>query len=139
MRTPCTRLVIAATMMLGLASPALAAANQFDIVCKGTQQKKTGEPASAWQERFRIDLDAKRWCRGACKTAAQIGSVSDDVIVLTDSRATVGGPAEVETTFSRTSGKIREYVYMGWSGNIAMLAEGTCTRDLYSGLPGQKF
>ncbi|WP_420138014.1 hypothetical protein [Sphingomonas sp.] len=122
----------------GVASPVLAA-NQFDLVCKGKEQKRTGAPATAWSERYRIDLDAKRWCRGACKTATEISSVTADDIVLLDSRAAIGGPGDVETSLSRTNGTVKEYIAMGWSGSAASLAEGKCTRDLFSGLPGQRF
>lgn len=131
-------LAFALLASIGIASPAFAA-NQFDLVCKGKEQKQTGVPATAWSERFRIDLDAKRWCRGACKSAAEIGSITADEIVLSDSRATIGGPGDVETTLSRTNGAIKEYVMMGWSGSAASLAEGKCTRDSFSGLPGQRF
>ncbi|SDV50614.1 hypothetical protein [Chitinasiproducens palmae] len=116
-----------------------ASSNQFDLVCKGQEQKATGKPATPWSERFRVDLDARRWCRGACKTAAEIGSISADAIVLPDSRASIGGPADAEATLSRTDGKIKEYVYMGWSNSTATLAEGTCTREYFSGLPSQRF
>ena len=129
---------VAAIAMFGMATPAFAA-NQFDLVCKGTEQLKTGAPTTKWEERFRMDLDAKRWCRGACKSAAPISSVTADDILLSDSRATIGGPADTEAAFSRTNGTIREYIMMGWSGSTASLAEGKCTRDLFSGLPGQRF
>ena len=62
-----------------------------------------------------------------------------DNIVLSDSRATIGGPGDVETTLSRTNGTVKEYIMMGWSGSAASLADGKCTRDLFSGLPGQRF
>jgi hypothetical protein len=129
---------LAILLSFGVASPVLAA-NQFDLVCKGKEQKRTGVPATAWNERYRIDLDGKRWCRGACKTASEIGSITADNIVLSDSRAAIGGPGDVETTLSRTNGTVKEYLMMGWSGSAASLAEGTCKRDLFSGLPGQRF
>ena len=128
---------IAVTAMI-TATPALAA-NQYDLKCKGSEQRATGKPATPWTETFRIDLDAKRWCRGKCTTGASIGSVTADEIVLVDSRAGIGGPADVMTTFSRATGKVREAVEAGWSGSSFGIAEGTCTRDLYSGIPGAKF
>jgi len=120
------------------AVPALAA-NQYDLNCKGTQQKATGKPATPWTETFRIDLDAKRWCRGACKTASGIDSITTDEIVLMDSRATTGGPGNTVTTFSRSTGTVREAVMAGWSGSSFGIAEGKCTRDLYGGMPDNKF
>lgn len=132
------KVVLAAAIGLTVATPAVAA-NQFDLKCKGTQEKKTGAPATAWNETFRMDLDAKRWCRGACRTAAPIASVTADEITIIDSRATTGGPADTVLWVSRTTGQVREYVEAGWSGATFDLAKGSCTRDLYSGLPGTKF
>lgn len=129
---------IAAATALTVAAPAFAA-NQFDLKCTGTQEKRTGTPPVAWSETFRIDLDARRWCRGACKTAAAISSITADEITIADSRATIGGPADTMLSISRTTGQVREYVEAGWSGAAFDLAKGTCTRDLYSGLPGAKF
>lgn len=132
--------VLFAMLAVGVASPAAAARdNQFDLVCKGKETKKTGAPPTAWSERFRFDLDAKRWCRGACKSAAEIGSITADHIVVTDSRASIGGPPDTELFLSRTAGTVREYIYAGYSGRTFDLAEGTCERDYFSGLPGQRF
>lgn len=125
---------------LGATTPAAAnLARQFDIVCKGTQTLATGKPATAWTERFRFDLPAKRWCRGKCTTAAELYDVNDDRIVVSDSRATIGGPADSELYLSRTDGTAKEYVRAGYSGRTFGLAEGKCTREYFTGLPGQKF
>jgi len=130
---------------LGLALCAMASAasaasgDTFDLACTGTQQTATGKPPSAWKEHFRFDLSTRRWCRGACKSAAQIDEITPDQISIADSRASTGGPGDVQLTLSRTSGTIREGVPMGWSGSTAGIAEGKCVRELFSGLPGQKF
>lgn len=129
---------MATAMMLSAAGSAFAA-NQYDLNCKGTEQKQTGKPATPWAETFRIDLDAKRWCRGDCRTAARIDSVTADDIVLTNSRATSGGPNGTALAFSRTTGEVREYMDSGWSGSSFDIAKGKCTRDLFSGMPGAKF
>ncbi len=123
-----------------LTSPAVAASsNQFDLVWKGKEQKRTGVPATAWTERFRIDLDAKRWCRGTCKAPAQIGSITADEILISDSRAAIGGPPDTELKLSRTRGTVSEAVMMGWSGSGASLADDTCRREYFSGFPAQRF
>ncbi len=109
------------------------AANQYDLNCKGTEQKETGKPATPWAESFRIDLDAKRWCRGDCRTAARIDTIAADDIVITNSR-----PNGASVSFSRTTGEVREYMDSGYSGSFD-IAKGKCTRDLFSGLPGAKF
>lgn len=129
---------MATAIILSAVGSALAA-NQYDLNCKGTEQKQTGKPATPWTETFRIDLDAKRWCRGACRTAARIDSITADDIVITDSRATSGGPNGVALAFSRTTGEVREYMDAGWSGSSFDIANGKCTRDLFSGMPGAKF
>lgn len=131
---------IALLSAIGVAAPAFAAsANQFDLVCKGTEQKRTGVPATAWNERFRIDLDAKRWCRGTCKAPAEISSVTADDIVISNSRASIGGPQDVELHLSRTTGKVSEAIMMGWSGSGASLAEGACRREYFTDFPSQRF
>ncbi len=121
------------------AVPALAASSQFGLDCRGVQEKKTGMKSAEWSERYRIDLDAKRWCRGACRTGAAIDQITADQIMLRDSRATVGGPADVVTTISRIDGKVSEYVEMGWSGSTFELANGKCTKGAYAGIPGNRF
>ncbi len=113
--------------------------DMFDLVCTGQQQLATGKPAVAWKERFRFDLVNKRWCRGACRVAGQIAQVTPDEISIYDSRANTGGPGDVQLTLSRTQGTIREAVAAGWSGSSFGIAEGKCVRELFSGLPGQKF
>lgn len=129
---------MATAVMLSAAGSAFAA-TQYDLNCKGTEQKQTGKPATPWAETFRIDLDAKRWCRGDCRTAARIDSVTADDIVITNSRATSGGPNGTALAFSRTTGEVREYMDSGWSGSSFDIAKGKCTRDLFSGMPGAKF
>ena len=130
-------LLVALCAMSSAASAA--PSDMFDLVCTGTQQIATGKPSVAWKDRFRFDLATRRWCRGACKSAAQIDQVTPDTILISDSRAATGGPADVQLSLSRTDGTIREGVPMGWSGSTAAIAEGKCVRDTFSGLPGQKF
>ena len=131
-------MIVVASLGLAAAAPARAA-NQFDLKCSGTQELKTGAPKTAWKETFRFDLDAKRWCRGACKTAAAVDLVTADEITVMDSRSTIGGPAETMLSVSRTTGQAREYLNSGWAGGAFYIAEGICTKDLYSGMPGTKF
>jgi hypothetical protein len=114
-------------------------ADYFDLVCTGQQQLATGKPAVAWKERLRFDLMSKRWCRGTCKVASEISQITADEISIYDSRANAGGPADVQLTLSRSQGTIREAVAAGWSGSAFAIAEGTCVREQFSGLPGQKF
>ena len=129
----------AAAALLAALVAGEASANQFDLVCKGTEQKKTGAPATPWTEHFRVDLDAKRWCRAACTKPARIDTFDADTISISDSRAATGGPSEVQLTLFRTTGKVREAIAMGWSGGDAELAQGTCRREFFSGFPAQKF
>lgn len=59
--------VVGTVLALGAASSAAAAADdQYDLVCKGTQTLATGAAPKAYEERFRINLRDKRWCRGTC-------------------------------------------------------------------------
>lgn len=129
---------VATAVILCAAGPTLAT-NQYDLTCKGTEQKETGKPATPWVETFRMDLDAKRWCRGDCRTAARIDSITADEILITNSRATSDGPGGTAVSFSRTTGDVREYMNAGWSGSSFDIATGKCTRVRFSGLPGGKF
>lgn len=130
--------IMAAALTMASATPALAA-SQYDLVCKGTEQRKTGVAPTPWKETFRIDLDQKRWCRGACRSAGPIAQITPDEITIMDTRAPGTGPSDAMLSFSRTSGAVREYVEAGWSGSSFDIAKGTCVRDLYSGMPGARF
>lgn len=130
-------LVVAACLL-----PSVAAAEPdalFDVVCTGLQQTEDAKPPIAWKERMRFDLESRRWCRGACKSAAPIANVTTDEIQISDSRAGTGGPADVQLTLSRTDGVIREAVMVGWSGSSYAIAEGKCVREPFTGLPKRQF
>lgn len=110
----------------------------FDLQCKGMQNRWTGGNPDAWSDRLRIDLTAKRWCRGECMTPAPIEEIMPNRFRMLDSRAE-SQPAETEMMISRTDGSILERVRMGAKGQWATIVEGFCTRDRFSGFQPTKF
>lgn len=62
-------------------------ARRFDYACEG-QSETRGEGLAAGRtrfiDRFRIDLEAGRWCRGGCRRTLSIRRVSPERIVLDD-------------------------------------------------------
>lgn len=131
--------VIGTIVALASASSALADPERYDLVCKGTQTLETGAAPKAYEERFRINLRDKRWCRGACNEAYQIDQVSADYLYMAESRRTIGGPSGAELRLDRVKGTLTEGVPMGWSGRVASLVEAKCVKDGYSFMPEPKF
>lgn len=120
-------LLLAAAMVLQ-ASP-----QQFDLVCQETA--RSGRPA-ATEYRFRIDLDANRWCEGDCSRPRDIAAVTADRYTLVDSQH--------RSRTMRTSNKswIDRVTGEHWEQNQAIGSltqiesrEGRCERAPFSGMP----
>jgi|GEM_PF-5912866 len=69
---------------------ALEAALAFNLVCSGMARtgplglvmpEAGGDPVAIT---YRVDLDARLWCSGACETVERLDSVFEGVIVLRD-------------------------------------------------------
>jgi hypothetical protein len=74
---------VVALLLLLAGTPAIAA-DQFDLACEGKKWTQRGTEGVDDRFRLRIDLAAKKWCEGDCKTVQNVFSVSDDKLVLTD-------------------------------------------------------
>jgi len=132
--------------LASLAASRVHAADQFNLVCKGTAN---GAPTSYG---FRIDLASKLWCDLDCKTPRQIVEVSPDRIVLERGDREDQGPARGDA-FSRTDlnqvsrmdGAHREYhsSLTMLRGQVASSSRreisGTCETAPFTGMPGPKF
>ena len=135
--------VVMAAMALSSA-PAWAAQPpaKFDLVCKGEKRETAGAKTSTpYEVRYRIDLDAKRWCRGACAEAAQILSVTPDTITFADRKdADPSEPNNATHTISRTTGQLTDHSSVGrYPNNKFFDAKAQCDRAPFTGLPAAKF
>ncbi len=126
-------MILAAAM---IASP-VAAADQFDLVCKGQYKER---PNSGWKPvevRYRIDIPAKSWCFESCRSAQQIQSIEGGKLVLfrPDPADRRSGYATHE--IDRVSGNYSRTQNRGigsfWE------EEGHCEPADFSGFPSPKF
>ena len=122
-----------------LAVPGLAQAQQFDLECRGeVRSAPQGRPV-AYTERYRIDLDARRWCVGTCSSPASIFEVTPDRITFAAPEA--GPPASGSTSFlyaSRTSGELVNFTYTP-AISFYYDAKAVCAAAPFSGMPAPKF
>jgi hypothetical protein len=77
------RLLLPLILLVG--SPAFAA-DQFDLACDGTKWIKQGTSGEPYKFRAHVDLAAKKWCNGDCKTVQDIDTISTHEIILTEDR-----------------------------------------------------
>lgn len=129
------RAIIIIASIIALLPAQAIASDQFDLICKGRQKTRA---AGSWRpvtERFRIDLAAKRWCRGGCTKVAAIAAVDDARITfMHSSRADSLGA--IDFYVDRSTGKLVEYRQ---NEIFTSQLEGTCESAPFSGLPANKF
>lgn len=115
----------------------LAAALAFNLVCDG--MTRTGPLGLAMPEAdgdpveivYRVDLDARLWCSGACETTERLDSVVQGIIVLRDRHYPAGSsvimimPAVGRFTDTRVE----------WSN--ATLISGSCRVAPFTGFFGE--
>lgn len=138
-----TRTTCAIAALIALTGTADAAVRKerpgaFDLQCKGMQNRWTGGNADAWSDRLRVDLDAKRWCRGECMSPAPIEEITPDRFRMLDSRG-AALPRDAEMVISRTDGSMIERVKLGSAGTWTTIVEAFCTRDRFTGFQPTKF
>ncbi|WP_278983275.1 hypothetical protein [Sphingobium yanoikuyae] len=122
-------------LMLALVSTPAMAADQFDLICQG--RARYGAPAS-WQKfenRYRVDLAAKRWCRDNCERVMPLADVSEARITFTSihNNASIG---DVDHFVERSSGRLVEIMASRYSPTTV---EAQCEAAPFSGLPDKKF
>jgi hypothetical protein len=114
-------------------------AGQFDLICTGTTKTigTNGNDGDKPQTvRYRIDLDAGRWCEGDCAAGLPIQSVTADNIVLIDR---VNGPPIRGTerhSISRIAGTVESTIA---TVGLFMSFHGACAKASFTPLPTPKF
>ena len=121
----------------------LAAAASFDLVCQGTET--TGmmggglalkdQKQAPFAEEYRIDLDAKRWCSGACSTTAIINDVSETRIRFELDKI----PDFSMDTIAEVNREDGQYMYRKRAGDFVVLRLGQCEPAPFRGFPKRKF
>ncbi|MFN3353497.1 MAG: hypothetical protein ACK4Z5_07815 [Brevundimonas sp.] len=112
---------------------------QFDLVCSGSVTEG-GSRGQAYIERFRVDLDANRWCRGACERAFDIHEVTADRIVFAEIEPEARGTrVRSWLQVDRTSGDLDDY-YSSVGRTVSReRRRAVCEPAPFSGLPTARF
>jgi hypothetical protein len=132
---------IPATLLLVFAGP-VAAADQFDLICKGTLETSsvTGDQTKPFETHLRIDLQLGKYCEQACRAHFDIASIHPGALLLTDKR--VDAPSE--DSFTRVEINRSTGDYRGASGwrvpnrpelTVSLKYTGTCEAQAFSGFP----
>ena len=127
-------------------------AAKFDLVCTGTIQFRPNGIKSPYEVRYRVDTDAKRWCKevtapaeAAIKTCDQPGpleiqSVTPDRITFQDSDKDPHPSGTLYNYVSRIDGKL---VFLMDQGSppygIFEDAAANCEAAPFTGFPAAKF
>lgn len=124
-------------LALAIAAPAAAQSpDQFDLICvgeRGTHLSK--QPATV---RYRLDLQARRWCADGCPNALPIHDVTPDLITLIkEGVAGSIGPYHTHI-IGRTDGRALMLAYPRGRGTLSSFA-GDCTKAEFSGFPAPRF
>ena len=104
----------------------------FNLVCSGTQTEGPPEgprTGRAFEQTYRVDLTARRWCSGECDESVDIERITDRELVLSRSK-------NEHTKLNRESGNL-EVVRL--TGDHAVMRFGQCKRRPFTGLPKRKF
>lgn len=122
-------------LLLAMVSTPAMAADQFDLICQG--RAKYGASAS-WQKfenRYRVDLAAKRWCRDNCERVMPLADVNEARITFTSIHddATIG---DVDHFVERASGHLVEIHSSRFSPQTVA---AQCEAAPFSGMPEKKF
>ena len=120
--------------MLAAALQAIAA---FNLMCSGTVRTGTlgqalpeqgGEPFSVT---YRIDLEGRSWCSGACETTEPLAGVAGGQIILRDRHHPAGSNVIVITP---AEGRFTDTLI---EGDSATLRSGTCEPAAFTGFLGR--
>lgn len=110
-----------------IATPAAAAEQQFDLICKG----------KGFETRYRVDLERNEACSGKCERVWRMGEVSSGQLKLIEKIPTSGNDLEERATVNRVTGV---YSYMNHvPGLRPTFEDGICSRAAFTGFPTAKF
>lgn len=121
-----------------IATPATAA-DQFDLVCKGTIKESYQGRERPIEVRYRVDLAAGTYCWWQCKTIATIKAVEPGRLVFQLVGPTLPRQTRITETVDRTTGAWIDERDNGdpWEGYSS--SKGTCEPAPFSGFPATKF
>jgi hypothetical protein len=125
-------------MAIGIALLA-AVASTFNLTCAGDVKTVSllGERHESYSSLYRIDLDAKRWCEGECKSVHDIADVQPAAIVL--EKKDIDTPRNREWTsnvIDRETGAHRVSASGGLgAAAVGMTWVGTCQKGDFTGFP----
>jgi hypothetical protein len=134
-------MVRAAALALALiAAPAAAAADRFDLVCKGSTITETaeGKRSEPFERRYRIDLGSARWCQEDCGVVRPIAEVQEAYLRLEPRTTHRDGTTEFEAKIDRTSGA-ETVIFMGDRSFLYFTqTDASCKPAPFSGFPTLK-
>lgn len=117
----------------------VAAAATFDLICSGQQVSTdmTGRHSEPYRTEYRIDLDAKKWCDGACTGLRDFASITPTELRLVDNNTDTPHMRSFFTDIiDRRTGT---HTVLSSSGagmaTVLMESHGTCERAPFTGFP----
>jgi hypothetical protein len=123
---------------LAASSPAVAA-DQFDLICAGTQRTMSGvtDKQAPYSDRFRIDLKSQQWCHADCGAVRKIAEVQQAYLRLEPSsnEMTADGPKRFDQVISRTDGRLLTIYLVQGRNFFSMTTDATCKPAPFSGFP----
>jgi hypothetical protein len=124
-------------MVLALTAPGSAlAADQFDLICKGTVETFDGA-IRPQNEHYRIDLKAARYCREDCSIMGKIQETTPDRIIFKQADNPSAGETHSHSV-SRHTGDLTELILLRRS-NFTWDVKSHCDIAPFSGLPKPRF
>lgn len=109
----------------------------FNLVCSGTMRsgplgqalpETEGEPFSVT---YRIDIEGRSWCSGACETTEPLAAVAAGQIILRDQHHPAGSHV---VSVTPATGRFTDTQIQG---DTATLRSGTCEPAPFTGFLGR--
>lgn len=129
-------------LVLGLtSSPALAqTAQRFDLVCAGTTQRGVDAEPVPDNYRIRVDLEANRWCWGACEMTFPIAEVAPDRLTFVSENVDTPRKRSMsENSVSRVTGEHRQIWIESRPIPTFLETKGQCEPGPFTGFPAARF
>jgi len=116
---------------------------RFNLVCTGTHTHRTmsGDKDEPWSETYRIDLDAKVYCTGACIGNSPLADVSPTRIDFWPHKTEETQTSKVSSGFAvnRETGKLTGFMSSEDPRRFASMIldewDADCIRAEFSGFP----
>lgn len=122
-------------MILAACATPAAAADQFDLLCKGQQRFAVNGATQPVEARYRVDTAARRWCRDQCFSVEALIGATPEKLVFKSRPKTPPSEEVTDESFERATGKwVDLYVGPYPPGEYAS-TEGRCEVAPFSGFP----